>query len=111
MTLASSILADLPLGVAAQRDKAMAQVEENAGSGFMARAKEFMLDYFEVNGEMPGEDASDACIKAGIEPHDQRAFGPVFKALIKAKKIERVGFCLRKKGHLTGGGSVYRIVP
>src|SRR5690349_469288 len=100
---------DLPIFVAAARDKAMSQVEANAGPCFTARALEFVVKQLKKNGEMPGEEITDACVEAGIEPHDARAFGPVFKALIKDNLIERCGSCLRKKGRGTNGGSVYRL--
>lgn len=97
------------LEIIAERDKAMAQVAENAGPCFMARALEFVVDYLKANGETPGEDITDACWDAGIEAHDKRAMGPVFKALIKDELIEKCGDCLRKKGHATTGGSIYRL--
>ena len=91
------------------RDEAMAQVERNAGEEFRSKAKSFVLTYLAEHGESSGEDVTDACIAAGIEPHDTRAFGPVCFALSRAGQIEKAGFCQRRKGHATAGGIVWRL--
>jgi len=99
----------LPLWIAAERDKAMRQVEENAGPCFKARAMRFVADYLRKHGETPGEDITDAMWAAGIQAHDRRAMGPVLMQLLRDGIIEKCGTCVRKRGHGTGGGSVYRL--
>lgn len=93
----------------AERDSAMAQVEANAGPNFKAEALKFIVKFLRENGDQSGEAISAACIKAGIKPHDSRAFGPVMKALLADKLIVRVGECARTFGHGSRGGSIYRI--
>lgn len=94
---------------AEQQRVAMAQVQANAGPCFTARALRYVPEYLRKHGEASGEEISAACVEAGIKPHDLRAFGPVMKTLLKDQLIQRVGFCIRKRGHGTSGGSVYRL--
>ncbi len=94
----------------AQRDSAMAQVAANAGPCFLSQALRFVPDYLRKRGEASGEEITDACKAAGIVPENtDRAFGVVYKTLLKDKLIFRAGFCMRKKGRGTAGGSVYRV--
>jgi hypothetical protein len=106
----NSLTADLPLFVRIERDAALAQVEANAGPCFKARALRFVVEYLREHGERSGEEITDAAKAAGITPENtDRAFGPVYASLLKDGLIQRVGFCLRKKGHGCSGGSVYRL--
>lgn len=94
---------------AAQRDKALDQVQRNAGEIFRSRARGFVLAYLRHHGPSAGEEVTDACKLAGIAPHDDRAFGAVYIALARAGFIEKCGSCIRRKGHGTAGGNVWRI--
>ncbi len=106
MTAASSV----PLfDWMAERDRALKQVQANAGREFTAKALRFVSDHLRKHGETSGEDLTDACIAAGIKPHDLRAFGPVLMTLIRDGIIEKCGTVKRRRGHGTSGGSVYRI--
>ena len=60
----------------AERDIALETVERNAG-----------------------ENITDACKAAGIVPHEDRAFGPVYLALARQGAIVRVGYMARRRGH------------
>ena len=91
------------------RDEAMETIEKNAGELFRERAKAFVLNYLREHGEKPGEDITDACVKAGIVPHDDRAFGPVYMALARKGLIEKCGLVVRRRGHGTTGGNVWRL--
>lgn len=93
----------------AARDSAMSQVADNAGPAFAARAMAYIYRHLKFHGATSGEDLTQACEDAGIVAHDGRAFGPVFKSLLRDGLIERCGTCLRKKGHGTQGGSIYRV--
>lgn len=90
------------------RDRAMAQVAANAGEPFADRAYAFTLDYLK-GGPATGEQITDAAIEAGIEPHDQRAFGPVLMRLSRDRLIEKCGTAVRRKGHGSGGAWVWRL--
>lgn len=97
---------------AQERDRVLAQVAENVGETFLAAAKDFVLRYLEgrTGHEAPGEEITDACKSAGIVPaRDDRAFGPVYQSLARAGRIKRMGYCLRKKGHGTAGGIIWRL--
>ena len=97
----------------AERDEAMERVAANAEDscpGFAERARAFVLDYLAEHGPTSGERLTDACKAAGLVPHDDRAFGPVYHALARERKIERIGWALRAKGHGTGGGSIWGLV-
>lgn len=103
--------ADL-LDWAEKRDEAMAQVEATAvrvDPQFPSKAAVFILGYLKEHGPTSGEILTLECKKAGIIPHDDRAFGPVYYRLAKANQIERVGTCIRKRGHGTRGGSIWGI--
>lgn len=56
-----------------------------------------------------GEDLTDACIKAGLVPHDLRAFGAIFASLARAGKIVSVGVVERRRGNGTAGARVWRL--
>lgn len=91
------------------RDAAMRRVIEYAGKRFRDQARAFVLDYLGRHGESAGEEITDACKAAGIVPHDDRAFGPVYHGLAKAGLIVKAGVCERRKGHGTSGGNVWRL--
>lgn len=91
------------------RDEAMRAIIAHAGQRFRREAEEFVLAFLERNGETPGEFITDACKAAGIVPHDDRAFGPVYMALSRRGLIEKVASCQRRKGHGTNGGIVWRL--
>ncbi len=90
------------------RDEAMERVEENAGPSFKERAQAFVLDFL-GHGPATGETISDACKEAGIIPHDDRAFGPVYMGLARAGRIRKAGHAVRRKGHGTSGGNVWAL--
>lgn len=97
---------------AQERDRVLAQVAENAGETFQSAAKDFVLRYLEgrENQSAPGEEITDACKREGIvPPRDDRAFGPVYQSLAREGRIKRMGYCLRKKGHGTAGGIIWRL--
>jgi hypothetical protein len=96
----------------ARRDVALDRVERNAEeffAEFTRKAQGFVLEYLRRKGDASGEAITNACRQAGIVPHDDRAFGPVYLALSRARKIEKAGFCARTKGHGTSGGIVWRL--
>lgn len=63
----------------------------------------------EVGDDMSGEALVEWARELGYEPHDDRAFGPIFASLLRAGLIVRVGECPRRKGNGTRGGSIYRL--
>lgn len=93
----------------AERDSAMAQVERNAGPCFIASAMRQAVAFLRTVESASGEEITDAIYAAGITAHDRRAMGPVLKNLARDGLIERVGYCIRKRGHGTGGGLIWRL--
>lgn len=93
------------------RDIAMAEVEQSAGAVFAEQAKAFVIDYLtqHPNGAH-GEDITDACKNAGIIPHDDRAFGPVYMRLSRMGLIQKIAHAPRAKGHATSGGNIWQKV-
>ena len=91
----------------AEGRRAMEAVAENSGADFQHKAYEFCKQFFREKGQASSEDATDACVAAGIVPHDTKAFGPVYQRLIRDKVIRFNGYCARRKGHGTRGGSLY----
>ena len=82
-----------------ERDVALETVERNAGELFKERAMAFALDWMADKGVVSGEDITDACKAAGIVPHEDRAFGPVYLSLARQGSIVRVGYISRRRGH------------
>lgn len=92
-----------------ERDAALESVAHNAGMDFLAKAMQFTLGYLSEHKSQSGEEITLACKEAGIIPHDDRAFGHVYRRLAKLGQIEKCGFAQRKRGHLTSGGNVWRL--
>lgn len=104
-------LFDAP-AVDAMRDEAMARVGDNAevrSPGFADEATHFVLWYLRKNGPTSGEVLSLKCKQAGIVPHDDRAFGPIYMSLSRKGFIEKAGMVRRERGHGTAGGNVWRL--
>ena len=96
----------------ARGEAAMSQVEVNAEEFFQRfseRAQVFVLEYLSRQGPSSGEAITNACRAAGVVPHDDRAFGPVYQKLSKARRIVKCGYCPRTKGHGTNGGIIWRV--
>jgi hypothetical protein len=90
--------------------RACADKAERTTAFDTAAAGRFVLATLIKNGETPGELLTDLARKAGHVPHDDRAFGVVFKMLAKERAIRCVGYCERRKGHGTAGGRVWDAV-
>lgn len=106
-------LFDVPEPVTAIRDRAMDQVQTNAEEhrpGFKEQACAFVLQYLKRHGASAGEVITAACKAAGIQPHDDRAFGPVYMTLARQGRIHKVGTCKRQRGHMTAGGNIWGLV-
>lgn len=82
-----------------ERDTALETVERNAGEVFKERAMAFAIEWMAGKGIVSGEDITDACKAAGIVPHEDRAFGPVYLSLARQGAIVRVGYISRRRGH------------
>lgn len=91
-----------------KRDLILENHEANAGRTFINEASAVIMSRLRT-GEASSEDLVDACKENFIIPHDDRAFGTVFANLSRAGKIEKAGYCQRRKGHATSGGIVWRI--
>jgi len=98
--------------VDAARDKAMASIgskAEDRSPGFHERARAFVLGYLARYGPTPGEILTLRCRDAGIVPHDDRAFGPVYFTLSREGAIAKIGEVRRERGHGTAGGSIWAL--
>lgn len=93
----------------AARNEAMEQVEEHAGPSFADQAHALIVKLLRERGPQSGEALSMACRAAGVTPHDDRAFGPVYLRLVRAGTIEKCGTVARRRGHGTAGGNVWRL--
>jgi hypothetical protein len=96
----------------ALRDQAMSDVAVKAQDErprFHQQAVDFVLWFLDRFGPAPGERITDACKRAGIQPHDDRAFGPVYMALARQKRIEKIGSVRRERGHGTSGGNIWAL--
>ena len=94
------------------RDEAMASVAEHAErdrAHFQIEAEGFVRRFLAEHGPTPGERLTIACRRAGIVPHDDRAFGPVYYGLARRGEILKVGQVRRERGHGTAGGNVWAL--
>lgn len=82
-------------------------LESRQAGPFAGRAADFIVAYLRENGPCSGETLTDACKAAGIIPHNDKAFGGVYMALSIRGKIRKAGFCQRRKGHATAGGTIW----
>lgn len=92
-------------------ERAMRAAESHAERrepSFTERASDFMRDLLLTKGPMSGEALTDACIAAGFDVSDTRAYGAAFRCLVTLG-ARVVGFCPRRKGHGSSGGKVYAI--
>lgn len=95
------------------RDQAIQRVTQHAEDAcpdFLERACAHVTAYLATHGPTSSEDLSIHCKTAGIVPHDDRAFGAVYRTLARRGVIVRVGEAVRRRGHLTAGGSVWDLV-
>lgn len=100
--------------VTALRDEALEAVEtaaERRRRMFAADAGAFVVRYLQVHGPTAAEVLTRQCRAAGLVPHDDRAFGPVYMRLARAKVIAKVGAVRRERGHGTAGGNIWAIAP
>jgi hypothetical protein len=82
---------------------------EEGDPKFSEKASEAIVAHLRVVGQCSGEVLTDVARAKGAVPHDDRAFGAVFKSLARRGLIRHVGFCLRTKGHGTAGGRIWGI--
>lgn len=91
-------------------ERLAAKCEEKAErvTGFDGEgAGRFIVGWLRRYGPTSGEALVNAAIEHGYRPHDQRAYGGVFARLSRGKEIRAVGYCMREKGHATGGGRIW----
>ena len=83
---------------------------ETAAPGFSQAAQAFIVGYLRQHGATSGEALTHAMTLAGIQPHDARAFGPVYQALLRQRQIACLRSDLpRRLGHGTSGGKLWRL--
>lgn len=90
-------------------ERAEAKANEQVPA-FTERALEHIRSVAQALGpdaRVRGEDLVNGAKLAGIRPHDDRAFGAVFRKAVREGLIVPVGYAPRIKGHGTSGGRVY----
>lgn len=78
--------------------------------GFSEGAYTFLCQHiarFNYTEHISCETLVTAAEQAGYKPHDSRAFGSIFRRLLKENRLRRVGFGMRSKGHGAYGASIY----
>lgn len=83
---------------------------ERTDSDFGKRAARHILFSLQHLQRATGEALTDLCKRDGLVPHDDRAFGPIYARLAKDGHIRRAGWAPRRKGHGTGGATVWELV-
>jgi hypothetical protein len=87
-------------------EKARSKAEEVC-PGFSALALDFIACYARENERFSGEVLTYAMKFAGIQPGEDRAFGPIYAKAIRLKLIKVIGYVPRVRGHGTSGGKLY----
>jgi hypothetical protein len=77
---------------------------------FTEKAKAAILAHLRVVGQCSGEVLTDVARASGARPHDDRAFGAVYKSLLAKRLVQIVGYAPRTKGHGCVGAKVYALV-
>jgi hypothetical protein len=72
-------------------------------------AQSMVLEELGNKGPMSGEDLVICCRRAGLVPHDDRAFGSVFAGLSKRGLIRKIGYGPRYRGHGTAGAVIWSL--
>lgn len=95
------------------RERELARLEQRAGQQFReAAAAHILAALAHWPHGRPGEALTLACREAGIAPPngmDDRAFGPVFRALSRQHRIVKVGTVSRLRGHNCSGGNLWKL--
>lgn len=84
---------------------------EAADPKFSEKALAFVVDHIREKGKVSGESATLAAVQAGINPPDQRAFGPIYAMALRRGLIHVVGYVPRLRGHGSAGGKLYAPGP
>ena len=83
----------------AERDEAMAAVEDHAGEDWNTYARAWLQDYLSTHASFFPDDVWEAGL---TEPSEARAFGPVVKyAAARGWIVKDGGFRQRTRGHAT----------
>lgn len=108
--MSAQLTIDDAIAAGDQAMNACAAKAERRDPDFSRKAEEAILAHLRVVGECSGEELTDVARARGAVPHDDRAFGGVFKGMSGRGLIEHRGFCLRAKGHATAGGRIWGLV-
>ena len=91
-------------------ERALRAAESNAERRepkFSERAAAYMYSVLVAHGPQRGEALTDACVSAGFDVTETRAYGAAFQLLTRRFGARVVGQCPRRKGHGSSGGKVY----
>lgn len=91
-------------------ERALRRAESNAERReprFSERAAAYMYSRLVAAGPQSGESLTDACVEAGFDVAETRAYGAAFRLLVDRMGARVVGHCPRRKGHGSSGGKVY----
>lgn len=100
---------DLTHARAAGLEAAQRCLDASERAGFDSQgARRFIVSWIRRHGEVSGEDAVEAAKAHGFRGKDDRCFGPVFLAALRANDVYVIRSDLpRKRGHGTSGGKLY----
>jgi len=78
---------------------------------FSEKAAHFILQFLKTyTGDYTGEEIVNAAKDAGITPHNDKAFGPVFSRLAQQKLIYKARYVARSKGHAAPGAVIWKLL-
>ena len=67
------------------------------------------LQVLREHGQLDAENIVVEVKERGLVPHDDRAFGAMFRALLNRQLCQRVGQTTRRRGRGTGGNWIYEL--
>ena len=101
---------DFALDTGHSAAQACIEKADELSPGFSEDAYQFILRHVQTlsyTDKVSCETLVDVAEANGHKPHDSRAYGPIFRRLVRDGVLHRVGYGMRTKGRGAHGASIY----
>ena len=85
----------------AERDAALAQVEDNADARWKLEAERIVIELARTGRHFTSDDVMDALDRLEVTTRDTRALGPVMLKAIRREWIHKTGYTASRRRHST----------
>lgn len=85
----------------AERDAALAQVEDNSDARWKLEAERLVIEYARTGRHFTSDDIMDGLARLDVQTHDARALGPVMLKAIRREWIHKTGYTASRRRHAT----------